>query len=122
MLKSYAEVFVRVATSLLQVRDQTINATVYENGAPLTVLSFHLVSLDEAQPVQVVTESGAMRAKLGELNDLALRKNTPSFYARRHVRIYDGKQMSIIRPSERRFWTQSQARVDADAFLAELST
>ena len=122
MLKSYAGVFVRVATSLLQVRDQTINATVYEDGAPLTVLSFDLVSLDEAQPVQVVTESGAMRAKLGELNDLALRKNTPSFYARRHVRIYDGKQMSIIRPSERRFWTQSQARVDADAFLAELST
>ena len=63
-----------------------------------------------------------MRAKLRELNDFVLRENTPSFYTRRHVRIYDGKQMSIIRPSERRFWTQSQARVDADAFLAELST
>ena len=121
MLKSYAEIFIQVATSLLQVKNQTLNATVYKNGAPLTVLSFDLVSLDESRSVQVVTESGAMRAKLGELNDLVLRENTPSFYTRRHVRIYDGEQMSIIRPSERRFWSQSQARVDADAFLAELS-
>jgi hypothetical protein len=122
MLKSYAEVFIQVATSLLQVKNQTLNATVYKNGAPLTVLSFDLVSLNEARPVQVVTQPGAMRAKLHELNDLVLRENTPSFYTRRHVRIYDGEQMSIIRPSERRFWSQSQARVDADAFLAELST
>ncbi len=121
LLKSYAEVFIQVATSLLQVRHQTLAATVYKNGAPLTVLSFDLVNLGEARPVQVVTEPDAMRAKLHKLDHLILHKKTPSFYTRRHVRVYDGKQMSIIRPSERRFWSQSQARVDADAFLAELS-
>jgi hypothetical protein len=120
MLKAYAKIFVQVATSLLQVKGQTLQATVYKNGAPLTVLSFDLVNLDDARPVQVMTQTGAMREKLRELNDLALRKNTPSFYTRRHVRIYDGKQVSIIRPSERRFWSRSRARVDADAFLAEL--
>jgi hypothetical protein len=122
MLESYAKIFIQVATSLLQIKGQTLNATVYKNGAPLTVLSFDLVNLDEARSVQVVTEAGAMRAKLRQLNDLVLHQETPSFYTRRHVRIYDGKQMSIIRPSERRFWSQSRARVDADAFLAELST
>jgi hypothetical protein len=120
MLKLYAEVFTDVATSLLQVKNQTLNATVYANGAPLTVVSFDLVGLDETQAVQVVTQPGAMRAKLRELDGLVLHEYTPSFYTRRHVRIYDGKQMSIIRPSERRFWSQSQARADADAFLAEL--
>lgn len=122
MIESYAKIFIQVATSLLQIKGQTLNATVYKNGAPLTVLSFDLVNLDEARSVQVVTEAGAMRAKLRQLNDLVLHQETPSFYTRRHVRIYDGKQMSIIRPSERRFWSQSRARVDADAFLAELST
>ena len=120
MLKAYAKIFVQVATSLLQVKRQTLQATVYKNGAPLTALSFDLVNLDAARPVQVMTQTGAMREKLRELNDLALRENTPSFYTRRHVRIYDGKQVSIIRPSERRFWSRSQARVDADAFLVEL--
>jgi hypothetical protein len=120
MLEAYAKVFVQAATSFLRVRDQTLVATIYKNGAPLTVLSFDLVTLDDARPVRVVTQTGAMREKLRELNDLALRENTPSFYTRRHVRIYDGNQVSIIRPSERRFWSESRARVDADAFLAEL--
>ena len=97
-----------------------MNATVYENGAPLTVVSFDLVSSKEAQPVQILTESDAMRTKLRELNELILERKTPSMYMRRHVRVYDGKQVSLVRPSEQRFWTQSQARTDADAFLAEL--
>jgi len=120
MLEAYANIFTRTATSLLQIKNQTLNATVYENGAPLTVVSFDLVSLDEERPVQILTSSGAMRTKLRELNELILERKTPSLYMRRHVRIYDGKQISLVRPSEQRFWTQSQARVDADAFLAEL--
>jgi len=120
MLEAYAEIFTRTATSLLRIKNQTLNATVYENGVPLTVVSFDLVSLDEAKPVQIVTESDAMRTKLRELNELILERKTPSMYMRRHVRVYDGKQVSLVRPSEQRFWTQSQARADADVFLAEL--
>ena len=120
MLKAYADIFTRTATSLLQIKNQTLNATVYENGAPLTVVSFDLVSLDEEQPVQVLSKSDAIRKKLRELDELILDRKTPSMYMRRHVRIYDGKQLSLVRPSEQRFWTQSQARADADAFLAEL--
>jgi hypothetical protein len=59
---------------------------------------------------------------LRELDKLLLDKKGPSMYMRRHARIYDGKQVSLVRPSEQRFWTQSQARADADAFLAELSS
>ena len=120
MLKAYADIFTRTATSLLQIKNQTLNATVYENGAPLTVVSFDLISLDEAQPVHIVTASDVMRKKLRELDELILDRKTPSMYMRRHVRVYDGKQVSLVRPSEQRFWTQSQARADADAFLAEL--
>ncbi|MBK6711247.1 MAG: hypothetical protein IPG51_13055 [Chloroflexi bacterium] len=63
-----------------------------------------------------------MRAKLRELDTSLLERNTPSMYMRRHVRVYDGNTVSLVRPSEQRFWTQSQARADADAFLAELSS
>lgn len=122
MLETYAEIFTRTATSLLNMKNQTLNGTIYKNGAPLTVVSFDLVSLEEEQPVQVVAKSEAMRAKLRALDELLLNRKTPSMYARRHVRIYDGQQLFLVRPSEQRFWTQSQARADADAFLAELSS
>ncbi|MCB0106955.1 MAG: hypothetical protein KDE53_13635, partial [Caldilineaceae bacterium] len=108
-------------TSLLQVKNKTLNATVYQNGAPLTAVSFDIVDLDKAQPVQVITHSDAMRHKLHELDRQLLAQKTPSMYVRRHVRIYDGNQVSLVRPSEQRFWTQSQALVDADEFLAELT-
>ncbi len=120
MLTAYAQVFNQVATSVLQLKQKTLNATVYQNGEPLTVISFDLVYNSEARPVHVIEEPTAMRTKLYQLNELALSQNTPSMFTRRHIRLYDGKQVSLIRPSEQRFWTQSQARADADAFVAEL--
>jgi hypothetical protein len=122
MLKSYADVFIHTATSMLRVKEQTLNAVVYKNGAPLTVVSFDLVSQEDAQPTRVIAGHEAMRSKLRELDEVLLQRKTPSMYIRRHVRVYDGKSVSLVRPSERRFWTQSQARADADSFLAELSS
>ena len=122
MLTTYADVFIRTATSLLRLKNKTLNATVYKNGAPLTVVSFDLVDLEEAQLTKVVIQSDAMHAKLRELDTLLLEQKSPSMYMRRHVRVYEDKQMSLVRPSEQRFWTQSQARADADDFLAELSS
>lgn len=122
MLEIYIQIFVRAVTTFLQIKNQTLNAIVYQNGTPLTVVSFALVDLNKAEPVRVITQSNAMRSKLRELDEMLLDRKTPSMYIRRHVRIYDGDQVSLVRPSERRFWTQSQARADADAFLAELSS
>lgn len=122
MLTTYADVFARTATSLLRIKNQTLNAVVYKNGAPLTVVSFELAPLDRAQPVQLVDSHDSMRATLRELDQSLLDRKTPSMYVRRHVRVYDGNTVSLVRPSEQRFWTQSQARADADAFLAELSS
>ncbi|MFZ1752097.1 MAG: N-6 DNA methylase [Caldilineaceae bacterium] len=122
MLTRYAEIFAYTATSLLRIKNQTLNAVVYKNGALLTVVSFKLAPLEEAHPVQLVDSHNAMRAKLRELDHLLVERKTPSMYTRRHVRVYDGNTVSLVRPSEQRFWTQSQARADADAFLAELSS
>ncbi len=120
MLKTYAQVFIKVATSMLQIKQKTLNATVYQNGEPLTTVTFDLVDLSDTQPVHIIEEPAAMRAKLYQLNDLLLDQTTPSMFMRRHARVYDGKQVSLVRPSERRFWTQSQARADADTFIAKL--
>jgi hypothetical protein len=122
MLIDYASIFIDTTSAFLKIKNQALNANVYKNGAPLTVVSFDIVDLGETQPIKTIKQSDAMRRKLRELDELILEQQTPSMYIRRHVRIYDGDQISLVRPSEQRFWTQSQARVDADAFLAELSS
>ena len=122
MLKTYAETFARTATAMLKIKNRALNATLYQNGTPLTVVTFDLVNLKNKLPPRIETKSDKMRAKLRELDELSIERKTPSLYTRRHVRIYDNNQVSLIRPSEQRFWTQSQARVDADNFLAELAS
>lgn len=122
MMIDYTNTFIGTTSAFLKIKNQALSATVYKNGAPLTVVSFDIVDIGKAQPVQTITRPDAMRSKLRELDQLILEQKTPSMYIRRHVRIYDGNQISLVRPSEQRFWTQSQARVDADAFLAELSS
>ena len=119
MLKEYAETFVEVVTALLRYQDQTLNATVYKDGVPLSVVGFELVSLADAKEVQVIDSSLRLRETLNKLDHLLLEQHAPALYMRRHVRIYDIPWLYLVRPSERRFWTRSQARADADSFVAE---
>lgn len=120
MLEAYAVAFTNTVSSILKIKGLAINATIFKNGAPLAVVSFNIIDKSDTKPVALVTQADAMRAKLRELDSLLLKQQTPSMYMRRHVRIYDGNTVSLVRPSEKRFWTESQARVDADAFISEL--
>ncbi len=120
MLKAYAKTFIDTATNLLRYRDQTLNAYIYQDGAPLIVLEFELVSQGTAKDVQYMSESDDLRQQLSLLDRLLLEKQNATFYTRRQVRLFDGPRFYIVRPGERHLWTCSQALADADGFLAEI--
>jgi hypothetical protein len=119
MLVAYAGMFVETVTALLRYQEQTLNATVYRDGAPLSAVGFELVSLADAKEVQVIDNSLRLRETLRKLDRLLLEQHAPALFMRRHVRIYDAPWLYLVRPSQRRFWTRSQARADADSFIAE---
>ena len=118
MLVEYAQTFVETVQALLRYQNQTLNATVYQDGAPLSVIGFELVNSTQAKEVQVIDNSLRLREILGRLDRLLREQRTPTLYMRRHVRIYDSPWLYLVRPSERRFWTRSQACADADGFIA----
>ncbi len=120
MLIEYAENFVDTVTALLRYQDQTLNAVVYQDGAPLSVVGFELVNLSEARAVKGFEESQILQDTLHKLDRLLLEKHAPTLYTRRHIRIYDDPWLYLVRPSERRFWTRSQAHADADSFIMEM--
>lgn len=119
MLKAYADTFIETVTALLRYQGQTLNALVYQDGTPLSVIGFELVSLADAKETQIVESKNALREILRRLDQMLLERRTQALYMRRHVRIYDGTRLYLVRPSERRFWTRSQARVDADSIVVE---
>ncbi len=120
LLKEYAMAFIEIVTTFLRFQDQTLNATVYQDGIPLNVLEFELVHLADAREVQFEGESKELRDLLYKLDRHLLENYASGLYTRRHVRIFDGSHFYLVRPSERRLWTRSQAYADADGFIVEM--
>jgi len=106
--------------SLLHYQNQTLNARVYQDGAPLSVVEFELVQTADAQAVRFISESKELHVLLYKLDRRLWERQASTLYTRRHVRIYDGPRFYVVRPSERRLWTRSQAYADAGSFVAEI--
>src|SRR5436305_7493727 len=120
MLKEYAQAFIDIATSCLHYQNQTLNARVYQDGEPLSVVEFELVQTADAQAVRFISESKELHDLLYRLDRRLWERQASTLYTRRHVRIYDGPRFYVVRPSERRLWTRSQAYADAGNFVAEI--
>jgi hypothetical protein len=120
MLEEYAQTFIDVATSCLHYQNQTLNARVYQDGEPLSVVEFELVQAVDAQAVRFISESRELHDLLYKLDRRLWERQASTLYTRRHVRIYDGLRFYVVRPSERRLWTRSQAYADAGSFVAQI--
>jgi hypothetical protein len=120
LLSEYAQEFIEVATSLLHYQNQTLNAVVFKDHTPLNVVEFELVNMADARNVRFVDESKELHDLLYKLDHRLWERQASTLYTRRHVRIYDGPRFYVVRPSERRLWTRSQAYADADSFIAEI--
>ena len=119
MLIAYADTFVDTVTTLLRYQGQTLRSHVYLDGAPLSIVAFELTESADAGETQVTKSPDELKAVLRDLDHRLLEQHTPALYMRRHVRLYDGNCLYLVRPSEQRFWTRSQALADADSAVLE---
>ncbi|MCI0708926.1 MAG: N-6 DNA methylase [Chloroflexi bacterium] len=118
-LTAYSETFCEAVNSLLRYENARIVARVYKNGSPLTIVGFEKVDYSASTSIEFIDDSNEIRILLADLDRLLLEQKAPSLYMRRQVRIYDRNLMYLIRPSEARFWSKSQARIDADEVIFE---
>ncbi len=117
-LRAYAETFVQSIQGILASQELALSGAVFTDSAPLTVVGFNLTSTDGAREVQV-SEGQELHALLRKLDKLLIERRTETLYVRRHVRLFDERDVYLIRPSEQRFWSRSQARVDSDSLIFE---
>jgi hypothetical protein len=97
-----------------------LRAIIYDNGrTPLRVVGFELIDLTDDPKIRIEDSPAELQEQLRYLDKLLLEQHHSSLYMRRHVRIYDGTSLYLVRPSEKRFWTQSQARADADDAIVD---
>ncbi|MBK3402672.1 SAM-dependent DNA methyltransferase [Methylorubrum populi] len=72
-------------------------------------------------PANVVSEMPAAEAEqlLGSLRHQLVRSPTPYLRERRSLRIYDGAQVTMIKPAQKRYWTVAAGLQDGDTILAD---
>lgn len=118
-LHSYAEVFARTIGRWLNPNAGAISFETYDCEGPLTAVGF---SLSESKRVGV--RPGVSRAHLEELfrrlESQLTSQESQSLYVRRHLRIFSGDWLYVIKPTQLRYWTRSVALDDADGSIVEL--
>lgn len=119
LLREYALTFTKAANTLLTYQKQSLHARVYQNGTPLNIIGFEKVQNIEPTEIEIVANPNDIHTVLDRLDKALLQQKSSSLYIRRQVRIYDGNWLYFVKPAEQRFWTKSQALVDADETISE---
>ena len=120
-LETYAERLISVIQPFFQtLHEQTMEAVVFDVAkAPLQVVKFSIVSMPgHASPVSVVPTQG-LEPVLRRIADLLPQRIADTIYTRRILQIHVDDDFYIVKPAQRRYWSQSAGLNDADVLLAE---
>ena len=86
---------------------------------PLMIMSFHFDRKNEDSSV-IFDNHSNVGSILKELNKQIYHKHSESIYFRKVVKHYDGDVLFIVKPNEKRFWTEAVALEDSDNIAIEM--
>jgi hypothetical protein len=107
--------------NFLDDQDLFVNATVY-NINRITPLMMIKLTHEETKKDNVTESNEKMDGKLKKLEQKLWDENGGSIYFRKKLNYYDGDDIYIIRPNQRRFWSKSMAIEDASELILEILT
>ena len=87
---------------------------------PLSLIRFQFVDKDSNREIEVVSIDSEFDKSLSKLNEFTLDEYSKSIYMQKNITYYDDDLIYIIKPNQKRFWTQSQAIEDAQNITLEI--
>ena len=94
-----------------------INPTLYKNNknTPLVIIK---LSFDKKK-IEYVNSNENIDVELQRINQNLWKQHGCNIYFRKKMNYYDGDDIYVIRPNQKRFWTQSAAINDASEIILE---
>jgi hypothetical protein len=94
-----------------------VNPTLYKinNNTPLVTLK---LSFDRKK-IDYVNSNENIDTELQKINQNLWEQHGYNIYFRKKMNYYDGNEIYVIRPNQKRFWTQSAAINDATEIILE---
>ncbi len=114
----YAEMLRAELNDFLEDQSLFANATIYakDNHNPLSLIKISF----EKEKKEVLSSKEKVGAELKKIDQLLWQKKAGSIYFRKKLNYYNGDDIFIIRPNQRRFWSQSMAMEDASELILEI--
>lgn len=105
----------------MEFEEKNLTYTVYDIGedSPLSVVEFKQVSQTTSNQKNSTTKIEGLEELLIEISKNLQNQISERVYVWGYLRVYDGKHLYIIKPSEKRFWSESAALNDSDAVIRE---
>jgi len=121
-LEKYAGKICRNLDKILEGADTKFWAKIYEasSASPLVMVSIHFDHTHDTGKI-LRDESDVMNI-LHTLNRNIYEQHSESIYFRKVVKYYDNDVLFIVKPNEKRFWTEAIALEDSDAIAIEMVT
>ncbi len=120
-LESYKDAFFDVWQDRLAARGKELEIKVFapQNGL-LIGMAFELVDLETAQVYKPVTDHTNWQRWFRKLSRLLLQERSSQIYIDRTIKVLTDSSIFIVKRAERRSWTKSMARQDAQELLTEV--
>lgn len=116
--KEYAEALVHALGNWFS-GDQTVNVRLEAHNTDLAILRLTLCTTKESQAYREVGDS-EVRELLARLFRNVHQPLPGNFQLMPDFRIFEGKNLYLVKPMQRRFWLRSSALADAGAIALEL--
>lgn len=117
--EDYAYLLTNDINDFLESQNLFANPTIFapDRSSPLAMVK---ISFDNVK--KGITQSEEHISKELKSIDKKLWKKETNIYFRKHLNYYDGDDIYIIRPNQRRFWTKTSAMEDASELILEILT
>jgi type I restriction-modification system DNA methylase subunit len=117
-IEPYAGMLCSELNDFLEEQPLFANATIYPddkyNSLSVVKISF------EKNKKKLITSEDSISKELKKINEYLWKKKACNIYFRKKLNYYNGDDIFIIRPNQRRFWSQSMAMEDAAELIIEI--
>jgi hypothetical protein len=120
--RGYAKYVLEVIQPFFETRKKRrIVADVLDVEGPLRVVRFVIVdSLQNGRPNVRIERAADLSQVLRKASENLDEEIAAGISTRRHIRVYSGDSIYVVKPSQRRFWTRSAGLNDGDSVLKDL--
>ncbi len=117
----YAERLCNLLNSILEFEGKNLIYMVYDikEDSPLSVIEVKQVPQKTSNQGNSITRIEGLEELLIKISKSLKNQISERIYVLGHLRIYEGEHLYIIKPSERRFWSESAALNDGDVIIRE---